>query len=285
MRHDLEGKLALVDPWVRAEFGFVDDLMRSLGSACSVESGPGMVFEVGGLAVVRAHPKRRYLCLGFPDALRPEVQALTQAVRPQGGAAWLNYAPGLCDRDTVEALVDASLHFPHGETAGRVVIESRSQPGERADLTLLLTIVRGFKAHEESTAARSGVRVLREAIFLHWEASRLPGHNKYSPLLPHSPEARRRRSAGTRGGLVFEHVRPVSLVIRRLLERVPANEAALRKVLAELSEHVVITKEEDDKLTAAGYRNVMPDPDDTWSRYREGLGLRRSDFKMWTGHR
>jgi hypothetical protein len=43
------------------------------------------------------------------------------------------------------------------------------------------------------------------------------------------------------------------------LERVPANEAALRRVLAELSEHVVITKEEDDKWTVAGYRNVMPD--------------------------
>jgi hypothetical protein len=59
--------------------------------------------------------------------------------------------------------------------------------------------------------------------------------------------------------LVFEHVRPVSLVIRRLLEPVPANEAALRSVLAELSEHVIITKEEDDKWTVAGYRNVMPD--------------------------
>ena len=287
-RNDVETKLSSVDEWVRAEFGFVSDLMAAVGCESRDESGPGRSFSLGGRTVLRVHPKRHHLALGFPDSLRLDVDALTHALRGQQGAAWLNYEPGLYDRDTIEVLVDKGVgainRQPRRIAQPAGLTESpRSEPGSRAgrndeaDLSVVLSVLRAFAAHQQATGASSSVKVLRETIFFLWEGPRLPAGGKYSPELLHSPAARERRALGHRGGLVFEHVIPVSILIRRLLADVPANEKALRIALEASPERVIITKAEDDALTAAGMRNTTPAPDDVWSRYR-AVGLDPSAF-------
>jgi hypothetical protein len=76
--------------------------------------------------------------------------------------------------------------------------------------------------------------------------------------------------------LVFEHVHPVSLVIRQLLADVPADEHALAAVLERAGEHVVITREEDAALAAAGYRNAVPGPAGGAATPPSGCGARTS---------
>ena len=94
---------------MRDEFSFVSDLMAAVECDSRDESGPGRSFSLGGRTILRAHPKRRHLALGFHDSLRADVEALTHALRDQRGAAWLNFKPGLCDRDTIEILCDKGL--------------------------------------------------------------------------------------------------------------------------------------------------------------------------------
>jgi hypothetical protein len=231
------------------------------------------------------HPKRHHLALGFRDALREDVEALTGGLRAQKGAAWLNYAPEVGDRDTIELLIDESVGSAAPHRAGQTAPESIDSPDQpavaaraslprarvrddEADLALILSVLRAYKEHENSTGAKSSTKVLREAIFFQWEGPRLPPGGKYSPLLPHSAAARERANSGRRGGLVFEHVLPVGILIRQLLADVPIDAASLRAVLDAAPERVIISTEEDKALTGAGMRNVAPDPHDPWSRYR-----------------
>ena len=69
-------------------------------------------------------------------------------------------------------------------------------------------------------------------------------------------------------GLVYEHVLPISHVIRGLLADVPGDEEALRQVLGAAPEAVIITKAEDAAIDAAGMRDIVPTDGDPWSRYR-----------------
>jgi len=55
---------------------------------------------------------------------------------------------------------------------------------------------------------------------------------------------------------VYEHVVPISGVIRELLRNMPTDEQALRQVLGATADRVIITKAEDSRLTAAGYRDT-----------------------------
>ncbi len=112
-----------------------------------------------------------------------------------------------------------------------------------------------------------------------WEAPRLPKGGKRSRYLPHSPSARNQRLAGDDSGLVYEHVMPISLVIKNLLVDPPADTASLRKRLDATADRVIILKREDRALDLAGWRNALPDPENPWSRYR-AIGLDPSDFKQ-----
>ena len=58
----------------------------------------------------------------------------------------------------------------------------------------------------------------------------------------------------------------------------PADEAALRTALDASSDRVIITKDEDDALMVAGWRDRAPDPANPWSRYRT-IGLDRTSFE------
>jgi hypothetical protein len=273
---------------VYQEFTSLDELLVGAGCERRNESGPGLAYRASGRVVLRSHPKYHWLALGFPEQLRSDVDALTSRVRPQQGAAWFNYSPGSCDRDTVDLLVDEALRLARTGTEQRPNqtlpahgAERRDPDSERArdevDLTLLLDVIRAFKRHEQARGEPASVKILREAIYFHWEGPRLPRGRKRSPLLKHSPAARKQRSRGDMSGLVYEHVLPISHVIRGLLASVPADEQELREVLQSAPEAVIITKAEDAAIDAAGMRHVVPPDGDPWSRYR-AAGLDPAEF-------
>lgn len=180
-RNDLEGKLAAASEWVRDEFGFIADLAGELGCEMRPESGPGLAFRVRDRVIARAHPKGTHIGVGLPDWMRPDVQALTGALRDQRGFAWFNYAPGIADRDTVELLVAVSrdaIEAPGPTDA--MPGTGRAQPARRshtranrdddADLALVLAILQAYKRHADATGFTSAVKPIREAIFFQWEA-------------------------------------------------------------------------------------------------------------------
>lgn len=297
-RRTLQEQLGLSRQWVRDEWSFVSDLMAELGCAGSDESGPGRCFRLCGVRVVRVHPKRGHLALGFPEFLRADVDALNAVPRAQKDAVWLTYEPGGCDRDTVEGLVSraasaasststTTLKSSAGGVTRPAPVDVDVEPVElvlsaesrdQVDLALVLRVLRAHEQHEAAGGGRPAVRALRETLFFVWEQPRLPRGGKRSRHLPHSPAARTWRSAGREDGLVYEHVMPISLVIRQLLASVPADVAALRAVLDTATDRVIVTKAEDDALNTQGMRNAVPLTGDPWSRY-ERIGLRRSDFR------
>ncbi len=218
--------------------------------------------------------------------MRPEVDALNIVPSAQRRQAWLTYQPGTCDREELEGLLLRACDIaaasgprragPGGLAPARAGV-APVEPDDDADLALVLKVVRAYAEHASVTGRASGTKVVREAIFLAWEQPRLPSGGKYSPRLPHSPSARAHRRTGHRRGLVFEHVLPISIVVRRLLEDVPADEQALRAVLDAAADRVIVTKEEDKTITTAGFGARVPDEDDPWTRYA-CLGLTKADF-------
>ena len=280
-RKDLAGTLERASDWVRTEFASLEEFTIGLGCEHDLEGGPGVAIRLAGRTIGHAHPKLGHIGIGLPDAMRTDVEALTGALRPQQGNAWFNFGPGVADRDTVERLLSLSVDAvsisgdaPAGPRTGR-----RPRLDDEQDLRLVLGVLRAFRDHEQSTGSPSSVRPIRETLFARWEGPRLPVGGKYSPQLPHSPAAReQRRLTGGTSGLVFEHVAPISGVIRGFLRNLPADEDSLRRALDATSDRVVITRTEDAALTAAGYRTEVPEPSDPWSKYRSALDLDKSDF-------
>ena len=280
VRPSLETQLARVDDWVHREFSAIDESLEAAGCGQLEVSGPGRVYSLAGRRVLRADPKRQHLALGFPERLRADVQEMTGALREQRSAAWFHYRPDSCDRDTVELLLDMALRTatdssgPAGRDQPEIASGVPSGPLDRreqqdeADLALVLDLVRAFAEHGRVLGTDSRQKVLREALFFHWEGPRLPAGGKRSAHLKHSPAARAQRSAGEHGGLVYEHVLPVSHVVHELLSDVPQDVVALRAVLEAVPQAVIITKAEDAALDAAGVRHTVPDDGDPWSRYR-----------------
>ena len=136
-----------------------------------------------------------------------------------------------------------------------------------ADLQLLLDVLRAFRRYADAHGGQPAVKVIREAMFFHWEGPRLPPGGKYSPFLPHTPAARARKQAGHRDGFVLEHVLPANILIRELLAEMPDDVDALRARLETAADRVVITNEENAALVAAGVASSVPTPGDQWSRY------------------
>lgn len=156
-------------------------------------------------------------------------------------------------------------------------------PTDRADAEDILTVVRVLNGVRDILGASILGRVLKEFLWAKWERPRLPKplvDGKYPYAYPWSARARAAwhaspRRAGRPAALVIEHVVPK----RELLNEIAANatELDVDELLALLrGAHaaVVLSKEEDAQVTAAGFGYASPDASDVWARYRAaGLDL------------
>ncbi len=240
--HDTRGRrthqLTKATDWVVEESAFLDELLQGLGCKPRAEKH-GYVYESAGRAAVHVHVhvKLKHLALGLPPDLRPEVDALNAVPSVQQRHAWLTYQPGTCDREELEGLLVRACNVaaasqgrqarPRGPAPARAgVAPVRSD--DEADLALVLKVVRAYAEHASVTGRASGIKVsARRSSSCGSSRACLAGAST-SPRLPHSPSARVHRRAGHRRGLVFEHVLPISIVVRRLLEDVPTDERAVR---------------------------------------------------------
>ncbi len=253
-------------------------------------TAPGRSFRLGHGPSVHLNPKQSYLGVGLPRSMQEDVEALSARSaypRREEGPAWVRYGPDDVDRDTIELLLSsavvlgseaAATSAPTPTATPSVGVQTAPDQDE-ADLRLILSVLRSYDEHQRSVTSPRPVRIIREVLFFVWEAPRLPKGGKRSRYLPHSPSARAQRLTGDDSGLVYEHVMPISSVIRDLLADPPGDTASLRKRLDATADRVIILKREDRALDLAGWRNALPDPGDPWSRYR-AIGLDRSDFQQ-----
>ena len=219
----------------------------------------------------RADERERFLQERYGEALRRYREYEVKRVRRHGDAAL-----GQEDQSSGPDGVPVNGDQP-ARGRGR---RQRHVPDDESDLRLLLAMIRAFAEHEESTGRPVAVKVLREALYFHWEKPRLPPPGKYSPQLLHSAAARAQCDTGHRGGLVFEHAYPINLLVRELLSDPPTSTVDLRHRIEEHSDRVVITKQENAALSAARLANSRPDQNDRWSRYR-AVGIDPDQFAPW----
>jgi hypothetical protein len=290
-RPDLEAKLATVDDWVRDSFAHLSDLLISMGCQHREVTAPGRSFRLGNGPSVHLHPKQSYIGVGLPRSMQEDVEALSAYPHRKDGPAWVRYGPDDVDRDTMELLLSSAVvrgskpvatsapgSGPPPAAASSVPVQTAPNQ-DHDDLQLIWNILRSYDEHRRAVTSPRPVRIIREVLFFVWEAPRLPKGGKRSRYLPHSPAARAQRLTGDDSGLVYEHVMPISLVIKDLLVDPPGETASLRNRLDATSDRVIILKREDRALDLAGWRNALPDPENPWSRYR-AIGLDPSDFQQ-----
>ena len=109
-----------------------------------------------------------------------------------------------------------------------------------------------------------------------WHSFTRVGSGKYSTHLRWSPAAVAAREINSKAPLVIEHVEPFVLFCNRLEEIAHGPVADVERALSDIV-LVVITPEEDAKVSAAGLRSRMPESNDPWDRYAPA-GLTRDMF-------
>lgn len=166
-------------------------------------------------------------------------------------------------------------------------LKSFGEESDRVDASAILDVHRALAKIRESHRAFAG-RTARESVQKIWQEPRMPRprftHNK--PLdYPWTPAARDAYFAGTAGGqLVLEHTTPINHMTDFIYFRVADPAFGVSEMLAYLREmhsglsFAVITKEEDYRLTAAGFRAAKGADDNAWSRYETALGLTADSF-------
>ncbi len=166
-------------------------------------------------------------------------------------------------------------------------LTSLGAEADRVDASAIVEVHRAVAKIRVTHRAFAG-RTARESVQKIWQEPRMPRprHTHNKPLdYPWSPAARDAYfAADTTGRLVLEHTTPINHMTAVIFERVvdPAFGADqmleyLREVHRGLS-FVVITKEEDDRLTAAGLRAAKGSGETLWSRYEAALGLGEDGF-------
>lgn len=124
----------------------------------------------------------------------------------------------------------------------------------------------------EERAVSVSRKPLREAMYFWWSNPRLQGapkyRSKYPLTVPWSQAANSVRLArGT--GLVLEHTVPFAVAANDLISRCHDRGAFVEGLLAE--RWVVITKQEDDAVTANGYRTALPASGNPFHRYQNAV--------------
>lgn len=130
-------------------------------------------------------------------------------------------------------------------------------------------------------------RAFKEVIWSKWEHPRLPRpliDGKYPASYPWSLAARETYTrsplkSGRTGELVIEHVLPKSELLALIEEQLPTLTASsMAELLHEWCCAVVLTRDEDRRITRAGFGGRRPNTEDMWSRY-SAAGIDLSTFE------
>lgn len=168
------------------------------------------------------------------------------------------------------------------------------------DARAIYKIYKALHPLTESGKPGKGVtKILRLAIVDLWQEPRMPrgakvthAHNKpfAYPWSPHARElyfANKADSSVTlRNKLILEHVVPLNVLVKRLLEEVAkpeCTESSFLKVLQEKHKPLsfaIISREEDRMVAGKGFKNTIVEGEgqSQWARYEQGCGLFEKDF-------
>lgn len=168
-------------------------------------------------------------------------------------------------------------------------LEPLGEDRDRRDAAAIHEIYKGLGL-VRSTSDSKGYpnQAAREAIVKIWQEPRMPKprHTHNKPLeYPWSQDARDLYFAGkTSHKLVLEHVRPISHLRDELFEAVSkpgCTDQEIHDLLVKAHKNLcfaIITKAEDDRMTAAGLRTALADAEGDWARYEQALQLTEDHF-------
>jgi hypothetical protein len=172
--------------------------------------------------------------------------------------------------------VDSTVLYPaHDENAlASGSLATAASDRDIIDARCFLRLLRAHREWERERKDSGNLKALREWLWFNWQVPRRAGpllRSKYSKSWPWSAAARAAYEADPkRCRVVVEHREPVNLVIRELIDRTPSEPAELVHLLNDRLACCVVTKDENDQITSAGFQNKMPlnSSDDPWARYR-----------------
>lgn len=221
----------------------------------------------GNVASVATPRSRRRHCCG-PECKHREP--------PEGRRSRLYPSP----RQTSTVQAPTMRGFDHHQQlrcrAGRPLaaghVDGVSEQVDQVDADFLTAVFAAARQWEMATGRRTPGKVLRESLWFVWQAPRLPRplvRSKYPRSAPWTAAARAAylQDPSGMGGLVMEHVQPISVLIRTLLDTPQERPEFIRTLNAAL-QFCVVTTAEDKMLAAAKVGSRTPESRDRWVRYR-----------------
>ena len=134
---------------------------------------------------------------------------------------------------------------------------------------ILFAVEQAKEAEEYGFTRNDCSRNLKTALHQYWQNKEKGQHStSQRKNLPRSVEADKRELKGLR----LEHVVPQMWFVDKFMDMDPIDKEEIRKLLETYFNVLLVTKEEDAKLTDAGLRSDMPvdwDKKDPWARHKK----------------
>ena len=146
---------------------------------------------------------------------------------------------------------------------------------EKPKLESLVEILANMREESVTFTRNECSRNLKTALHQYWQNKEMGQHSQSQRKnLPRSVEASKRELKGLR----LEHVVPQMWFVNKLMDMDTIDKEEIRELLEEYFNVLLVTKEEDAKLTEAGLRSKMPDDwdeKDPWARHKK-VGIERT---------
>ena len=147
---------------------------------------------------------------------------------------------------------------------------------ERDNLDYIRKAVKQAKKAQKYGFTRNECsRNLKTALHQYWQNKEMGQHSQSQRKnLPRSVEASKRELKGLR----LEHVVPQMWFVNQLMDMDTIDKEEIRELLETYFRVLLVTKEEDAKLTEAGLRYKMPkdwDEENPWARH-DAVGIKRA---------
>ena len=140
---------------------------------------------------------------------------------------------------------------------------------------ILFAIKQAKKAEKYGFTRNECSRNLKTALHQYWQNKEMGQHSQSQRKnLPRSVEASERELKGLR----LEHVVPQMWFLNKFIDMDRIDKEEIRELLENYFNVLLVTKDEDAKLTEAGLRSKMPDDwdgENPWARH-DAVGIKRA---------